>query len=483
MKNTTIEESCIPNVKVLNALRNSGYNNYTAIADIIDNSLEDDVEATNIVIRLPNKKVPFDFIKICDNGSGMDRLVLKEAITLGSNSQKDLTNDLGAYGTGLKSASLSIGKRLTIMTKSAHDLFYVVVFDMDELYEKNNWSILIKEGSEEEYEQFKKDVESETGTIIEITKLDRLTNNNVDQFEGILSKNLSLTYKYFIDEKNKSIFINEKKLEGLDPMERNKSYSTRLSVLNETFEYDNKKYTFNAYYIDANVRNELRKTIMARNGEWSGLYIYRNLRLVGKGVGIGIYPNRDNWYVGGRIELFIDGEDDKIFSSNFNKMIYEKDSKDIDQGFKDAIKLRLQKYIDEIGLNQHRQTDENKANLAEEEKKIFEDIDKGINANKLLDIPKKGRNEKPADEKIPETPRGHQKNPNPKRKRDDIWYKTEFQANGSGGKVFDTRRENGIIITIINTSHPFWVEFLSKASQETQEMFFFIRNCAISYNI
>ena len=63
MKKTN-QEQIVPNVKVLNALRNSGYNNYTAIADIVDNSLEDDVESTKIFIRLPRPKDPFDFVKI-----------------------------------------------------------------------------------------------------------------------------------------------------------------------------------------------------------------------------------------------------------------------------------------------------------------------------------------------------------------------------------------------------------------------------------
>ena len=47
---TENQELLIPNVKVLGALRNSGYNNYTAIADIIDNSLEKEVDSQNISV-------------------------------------------------------------------------------------------------------------------------------------------------------------------------------------------------------------------------------------------------------------------------------------------------------------------------------------------------------------------------------------------------------------------------------------------------
>ena len=38
------------------ALRNSGYSNYAAIADILDNSLENDVDAKNVNIVVGHQK-------------------------------------------------------------------------------------------------------------------------------------------------------------------------------------------------------------------------------------------------------------------------------------------------------------------------------------------------------------------------------------------------------------------------------------------
>lgn len=67
--------------------------------------------------------------------------------------------------------------------------------------------------------------------------------------------------------------------------------------------------------------------------------------------------------------------------------------------------------------------------------------------------------------------RGPQENPNPKKKRTEIWMKTDFQSMGEYGKIFDISLENGMHNVIINTDHVFWKEFLSQTNHDIQEMF------------
>jgi len=473
-------EQIVPNVTVLNALRNSGYNNYMAIADIVDNSLEEDVESKNVYINIESTNkgfYPFKYIKICDDGSGMNYNSLKDAITLGSsnNSQKNPTKDLGFYGTGLKSASLSLGKRLVVKTKSEYDKFYITIFDLDELYKKNKWNISIDEGSIEEYEEFKKEIKSDIGTIIEISKLDRISNNNCTVFKDILKKNFASIFRYFIDEKNVNIFINNEKIKGFDPMYRNTDYSIHLSNLNESFEYKNKKYTFNAFYLKPEFKNSIdnSNTAYKRNSINAGLYIYRNYRLVGEHLDLGIIGKGGDGYTAGiRIELITNGTDDLIFGTSFNKMVSEKSENDIEQGFKDVCKSILKPYINEArNREKSKIREENKLN--EEQQKIFDDIDKGINSNKIIKIPKiKGKNQKfDKEDYTPENPRGPQQNPNEHKKRDDIWMKTLFEKRGEEGRIFYIYLENGIHNIIINIDHIFWLEFLKNANPSTQKMF------------
>lgn len=101
----------------IHALRNAGYTNYTAIADIIDNSLETDVLSKNIYININANRCIIDSISIIDDGVGMSSETLVEAMSLGSNTGKSLENDLGYYGVGLKTAALSIGQKLEVYTK------------------------------------------------------------------------------------------------------------------------------------------------------------------------------------------------------------------------------------------------------------------------------------------------------------------------------------------------------------------------------
>lgn len=49
-------------------------------------------------------------ISIVDNGVGMDYPTLKEALTLGSDTNKDREVELGIFGIGLNTAALSIGR-------------------------------------------------------------------------------------------------------------------------------------------------------------------------------------------------------------------------------------------------------------------------------------------------------------------------------------------------------------------------------------
>lgn len=457
----------IPNVSFLRTLRNSGYNNYTAIADIVDNSLDTNVNSKNIRISFETSSTgdyPFKFIKINDDGIGMTYDTLVEAMKLGSNTGKSRRDDLGSYGTGMKSASLSIGRKLTIRTKSITDKFYVCEFDLDEILSSGNFEIPIYEGSEEEYTSFKKEIGSDHGTSIIITKLDKVDNKNITQFSTKLIKDLALFYKYFIEEKKINIYINDEVIRPYDPMLRfpEGKYSTRLSTYNQTFMFNDKEIVYNAYYI-----HKTDDKFINRNPSSSGLYIYRNKRLVGSGLDLGIIGKHGDGYLNGlRIELFVDGESDNLFGSTFMKMIHEKDKNEINQSFRDICKKNLQQYIstvrnlEKIGVRTN--------GVEEEVKDEFKTIIDNINQNKLVNIKKVGKNNKVEEpkEKKPVVNKG--KNKFSPRKREDSFTDWKFQSFGENGVLFKTTIENGKHIIHMNTDHIFWNNFLKDATNDTK---------------
>lgn len=100
------------------SLRGLGYSTPTALADIIDNSIS--AGASRIDIRFEwNGGTPW--IHILDNGRGMNDAELENAMQLGARNPLDerSADDLGRFGLGLKTASFSQGRRLTVASRSA----------------------------------------------------------------------------------------------------------------------------------------------------------------------------------------------------------------------------------------------------------------------------------------------------------------------------------------------------------------------------
>ena len=100
---------------LISATRHIGYSLESAIADLIDNS---------IAARARNVEIDFidtteSYIAILDDGFGMTDEELTSAMQYGSSdpSNNRSENDLGRYGLGLKTASMSQCKKMTVATK------------------------------------------------------------------------------------------------------------------------------------------------------------------------------------------------------------------------------------------------------------------------------------------------------------------------------------------------------------------------------
>jgi len=94
--------------------RHIGYSLPAAVADLIDNSIA--AQAKNIHILFENNRHPY--IVIIDDGWGMSESELTSAMQYGSADPSNARseNDLGRYGLGLKTASLSQCKRMTVVS-------------------------------------------------------------------------------------------------------------------------------------------------------------------------------------------------------------------------------------------------------------------------------------------------------------------------------------------------------------------------------
>lgn len=127
---------------VIQALRSIGYNASTAIADLVDNSL--DAKASTIKVNFTYNDTD-GMITINDNGLGMTEYMLQIAMSIGSKDPRERrrTNELGRFGMGLKTASFSLGKRLSVLTKK-DGVYFERCWDLDHVSECNEWQLFTK---------------------------------------------------------------------------------------------------------------------------------------------------------------------------------------------------------------------------------------------------------------------------------------------------------------------------------------------------
>lgn len=205
--------------------RDFGYNLETALADIIDNA----ITAGGRTIELIADTVADEpWIALADDGSGMTETELVEAMRLGSKNptNKREANDLGRFGLGLKSASFSQCRSLTVLTRR-NKTTSCARWDLDRVAQRNDWSLELIDTPELVRGH---DLLQVTGTVIVWENLDRLsggyTNDRVKRAEYMNSElsraehHLRLVFHRFLDGTNPrlKISLNGRPLKPIDPM-------------------------------------------------------------------------------------------------------------------------------------------------------------------------------------------------------------------------------------------------------------------------
>ncbi|MFD9258002.1 ATP-binding protein [Streptomyces sp. NPDC059538] len=128
-------------VGMVASLSSLGYSLPDAIADLVDNSVS--AEATLVDVEF-TWEGPDSWVAIVDNGAGMSEDSLVMAMTVAARwSASDRTStDLGRYGVGLKSASFSQCRLLTVCTAQGDGHWTTRTWDLDIVEETNEWRLL-----------------------------------------------------------------------------------------------------------------------------------------------------------------------------------------------------------------------------------------------------------------------------------------------------------------------------------------------------
>src|SRR5262245_21235687 len=101
---------------MIESMRAAGYTLPTAVADLIDNSIAANSRSVWLRFQWEGEA---SWISITDDGHGMSEKELVCAMRLGSRSPLEArdAHDLGRFGLGLKTASFSQARRLTVITR------------------------------------------------------------------------------------------------------------------------------------------------------------------------------------------------------------------------------------------------------------------------------------------------------------------------------------------------------------------------------
>lgn len=160
-------------VSLIESMRAVGYSVEAAIADLVDNSLS--AIAKNIEIKYDASDDPF--IAILDDGRGMDPDELTNAMRHGSSnpSCKRDPDDLGRFGLGLKTASLSQCRKLTVVSRKGGGTS-ARQWNLDVVQQSRQWLVVVpKAGELEALPMFSQLQALDSGTLVVWQDLDRLT--------------------------------------------------------------------------------------------------------------------------------------------------------------------------------------------------------------------------------------------------------------------------------------------------------------------
>ena len=199
-----------PRPKMGESLRNMGYSVTAAIDDLVDNCI--DAGASNVKIFVSGKNTQKDSasqIDVIDDGCGMVGSTIEEALTLGAETNKT-GNDLGRFGMGLKTAGTSIGRRITVISKTVDSDLECRVYDLDTNMEQQKYVVLARALTDAEKQRFEDTVSTESGTWVSITKIDQEEYSSAKSMLNALrsERKLRTTFRKFLDAGTCSIFVN-----------------------------------------------------------------------------------------------------------------------------------------------------------------------------------------------------------------------------------------------------------------------------------
>ncbi|EGF9959899.1 ATP-binding protein [Salmonella enterica] len=274
---------------LIESTRAIGYTLEAAIADIIDNSISAQASYTDIFFF----PIGNSYIAIMDDGCGMAADEIDNAMRYGSQNpnEKRTENDLGRFGLGLKTASLSQCRTLTVVSKQ-RDCIEARRWDIDHVIKIQDWSLLVLESEEiDQIPHIDNLKKIKSGTLVVWQNLDRLKTGEIDLEQSMgkkmdeMRKHLSLVFHRYINGESGirrlNIRMNNTSVEPVDPF---LSHRNTQIMSDESIYIKNSKIIVRPYILPhiSDLSKEEIGSLGGKEGlrKRQGFYIYRNKRLL-----------------------------------------------------------------------------------------------------------------------------------------------------------------------------------------------------------
>lgn len=341
----------------IETLMRVGYSLEMAVGDIIDNSIA--AKASNIWIYSPPSDNPF--ISITDDGHGMAELELQENMRIGCKNPKDERDetDLGRFGSGMKTASFSVARSLTVISKKEGKPICACIYDIDQIIQNDKW--IVEALSEDEIlkiPELSKVFKSGHGTQLIWKNMSRYKSSTMREInenalaEDIASikKYLSIYFHRFMEGKDKvNFFVNNDKIIPTDPfLTKEDGYTEGLS--DTPAASSDGVINVQVHILPHHSKLSIEK-IEALGGvdeiaKKQGFYIYRGKRLIVEGGWLGLAKSSQLGKLA-RIQVDVPTTMDNLLSTDVKKSSFQLPPK-IKRLFKnmiaDPIKKSKKKY-------------------------------------------------------------------------------------------------------------------------------------------
>lgn len=232
------DSSIIALDKFIQATRDSGYKGtYSAIAELVDNSLQARAKHVQIKVFSAAEDVQCPIqLAVLDDGCGMDKRTLRQALRFGGSSRFNDRGGLGRYGMGLPNSSLSQARKVEVYTwQKARRVLYSYL-DVDAIAEG-----VLSEIPEPCLRQppriFNKSI-GKSGTLVLWSQCDRLSNRRIQTITSKLSQAIGRIFRHYIWD-GVHIYINNRVVEPIDPtFQFGQNGDVRATVFGEPICYE-----------------------------------------------------------------------------------------------------------------------------------------------------------------------------------------------------------------------------------------------------